>query len=81
MITEVSQLSLENQWLMNSLKMTSVDIGEDMGHVKEELREEREKVKNLSCWKSQLVEKNNKLQEENKRYLSFFLVNIQRKLI
>ena len=35
---------------------------------KQELREEREKVTNLSLWKSQLSEKNKELREENDRY-------------
>ena len=66
---EMSQLSLENQWLMNNLKMTSVEKVEDVEKATEELRKEKEKVQNLVSWKSQLAEKNSKLQEENKRYL------------
>ena len=63
----MSQLSLENQWLINNLKMTNVEKVEDVEKVKEELRDEKDKVKNLISWKSQLVDKNSTLQEENKR--------------
>jgi len=73
---EMSQLNLENQWLINNVKqgrskvvMVGNDDEEDVEKVKKELREEKEKVMNLTCWKSQLVEKNNKILAENLRLL------------
>ena len=36
--------------------------------LRKDLKEEKEKVKNLSAWKEQVVEKNQKLSTENERY-------------
>jgi len=73
---EMDQLNLENQWLISNVKqgnskvmMLVKDDDEEVEKVKKELREEKEKVMNLTCWKSQLVEKNNKILAENLRLL------------
>ena len=65
----------ENQWLVNNQKKKkSVDSRDarDESQIqfemyKKELKSEKEKVENLSVWKSQLSEKNQKLKEENAR--------------
>ena len=47
---EISQLSVENQWLANSKKKSSgvnekmEDMGREIQEIKRELREEKEKV-------------------------------------
>ena len=47
---EINQLSVENQWLANSKKKSSgvdekmEDMGRELQEVKQELREEKEKV-------------------------------------
>jgi len=73
---EISRLNLENQWLINNQKsqkdtMESTDDvdedDEDMEKMKKELRDEKEKVKNLTSWKSQLAEKNKELKADNER--------------
>jgi len=73
---EMSQLNLENQWLICKMKqgeskavMVRNDDEEDVEKLRKELRQEKEKVINLTCWKSQLVEKNNKIMAENLRLL------------
>jgi len=73
---EISRLNLENQWLINNQKsqkdtMESTDDvdedDEDMEKMKKELIDEKEKVKNLTSWKSQLAEKNKELKADNER--------------
>ena len=63
----------ENQWLVNNQKgKKSVDPRDESQKqfemYKKELKDEKEKVENLSVWKSQLSDKNKELKEENKRY-------------
>ena len=74
---EISRLNLENQWLINNQKSQKDTIkstdevdedDEDIEKMKKELRDEKEKVKNLTSWKSQLAEKNKELKEDNERY-------------
>ena len=43
---------------------------------KKELKGEKEKVANLSVWKSQLSDKNKELKEENERYLHVYYIHI-----
>ena len=71
--TELGQLKTENQWLVNNQKgKKSVDAKDESQKqfemYKKELKDEKEKVENLSVWKSQLSDKNKELKEENKRY-------------
>lgn len=70
---ELGQLKSENQWLVNNQKgKKSVDPRDESQKqfemYKKELKDEKEKVENLSVWKSQLSDKNKELKEENKRY-------------
>ena len=72
---ELGQLKSENQWLVNNQKKKkSVDARDARDEsqmqfemYKKELKGEKEKVENLSVWKSQLSEKNKELKEENMR--------------
>eukprot|EP00092_Neocalanus_flemingeri_P005056 GFUD01005436.1.p1 GENE.GFUD01005436.1~~GFUD01005436.1.p1 ORF type:complete len:507 (+),score=184.69 GFUD01005436.1:185-1705(+) len=70
---EMSQLKVENQWLINNQKDTAgksdkTDVKEEeLESLKKELKEEMEKVKNLTSWKSQLMEKNKELKDDNER--------------
>ena len=70
---ELGQLKSENQWLVNNQKgKKSVDPRDESQKqfemYKKELKDEKEKVENLSVWKSQLSDKNKELKEENERY-------------
>merc|ERR1719483_972855 len=73
--TDIGQLKVENQWLINNQKNSSgntdrIDVKEgELDALKKELKEEKEKVKNLTTWKSQLTEKNKELKEDNHRLL------------
>ena len=72
MSKELGQLKTENQWLVNNQKgKRSVDVQDESQKqfeiYKKELKGEKEKVENLSVWKSQLSDKNKELKEENKR--------------
>ena len=72
MSKELGQLKTENQWLVNNQKgKKSVDVQDESQKqfeiYKKELKGEKEKVENLSVWKSQLSDKNKELKEENKR--------------
>merc|ERR1711981_979664 len=70
---ELGQLQVENQWLVSSQKKTSCIEGKmeersrELQDLRAELHTEKEKVKNLSEWKSQLADKNKEIKEENKR--------------
>ena len=70
---ELDQLKVENQWLINNQKNTAgrtdrIEIKEgEIESLKKELKEEKDKVKNLTSWKSQLMEKNKELKEDNER--------------
>ena len=69
---ELGQLKSENQWLVNNQKKKkSVDARDEsqmqFEMYKKELKGEKEKVENLSVWKSQLSEKNKELKAENAR--------------
>ena len=70
---EIGQLRVENQWLINN-QTNSGGKAERMDEkaievesLMKELREEKEKVKNLTTWKSQLMEKNKELKEDKAR--------------
>ena len=72
MSKELGKLKTENQRLVSNQKskMNTDKVDESQKQFemyKQELRDEREKVKNLSVWKSQLSEKNKELKEENDR--------------
>jgi len=73
--SDIGQLKVENQWLINNQKNSSgntdrIDVKEgELDALKKELKEEKEKVKNLTTWKSQLTEKNKELKEDNHRLL------------
>ena len=76
---ELGQLKTENQWLVNNQKgKKSVDAKDESQKqfemYKKELKDEKEKVENLSVWKSQLSDKNKELKEENKRYRDIDIV-------
>ena len=70
---EIGQLNIENQWLINDQKNKKgkedwMEVNEgELDSVKKELKEEKEKVKDLSSWKYQLVEKNKELTKDNDR--------------
>jgi len=68
LVKDIKQLSVENQWLMNNPKSADINSSSlELEEAKSELKLEREKVKNLMSWKSQLADKNKKLLEENDR--------------
>ena len=70
---EIGQLRVENQWLINNQKNTGGKAERmdekaiEVESLMKELREEKEKVKNLTTWKSQLMEKNKEFKEDNAR--------------
>ena len=66
---EIGQLRVENQWLISTgEKAERIDEKTiEIESLMKELREEKDKVKNLTTWKSQLMEKNKELKEENAR--------------
>lgn len=71
---ELSGLKTEHQWILNNQKSAiqskkSEESGKVCEALHKELKEEKEKVKNLSEWKSQLSDKNKELKQENERYL------------
>merc|ERR1712173_202182 len=72
---ELSDLKTENQWLVNNQKSgspnkKSEDSVKQVEAMRNELKEEKDKVKNLTVWKSQLSEKNKELKEENAKLLN-----------
>ena len=72
MSRELGQLKTENKQLISAQKdKKSLNISDQSKKqfemYKQELKEERERVKNLSIWKSQLSDKNKELKEENDR--------------
>ena len=74
---ELSGLKTEHQWLLNNQKSaTQSKKSEESGKIVEalhnELKEEKEKVKNLAEWKSQLSDKNKELKQENEKYVWYF---------
>ena len=70
---EIGQLKVENQWLINNQKNSTgssnkLDVKEEeFESLANQLKEEKEKVKNLTTWKAQLTEKNKELKEDNHR--------------
>ena len=70
---QIQELKTENKWLSSQSKKSESSPNKKMqdSHDKQldllrnELREERDKVKNLTGWKSQLSDKNRELKEEN----------------
>ena len=67
-------MKTEHQWLLNNQKSaTQSKKSEESGKIVEalhnELKEEKEKVKNLAEWKSQLSDKNKELKQENEKYV------------
>ena len=76
---EIGQLKVENQWLINNQKNSTgssnkLDVKEEeFESLANQLKEEKEKVKNLTTWKAQLTEKNKELKEDNHRYRSMLL--------
>ena len=64
-------MKVENKWLDSSRKISSEkeskmhEMSNEVQDLRRELREEKEKVKKLADWKTQLVEKNKLLKEEN----------------
>ena len=72
-------MKTENQSLVNNQKgRKSVDAKDESQKqfemYKKELKGEKEKVANLSVWKSQLSEKNKELKEENERYVNVLFI-------
>lgn len=74
---EIGQLKVENQWLINNQKSGSqgisnkIEVKEDeLESLTKQLKEEKEKVRNLTTWKAQLSEKNKELKEDNLRLLT-----------
>ena len=70
---EIGQLRVENQWLINNQKNSGGKAERmdekaiEVESLMKELREEKEKVKNLTTCKSQLMEKNKELKEDKAR--------------
>ena len=72
---ELSGLKTEHQWVLNNQKSAnqskkSEESGKIVEALNHELKEEREKVKNLAEWKSQLSDKNKELKQENEKYVN-----------
>ena len=71
---ELSELKTEHQWLLNNQKSSnqakkSEESGKEIVLLEKTLKEEKDKVKNLTEWKSQLSEKNKELKQENEKYV------------
>ena len=71
---ELSELKTEHQWLLNNQKSLnqskkSEESGKEIVLLEKTLKEEKDKVKNLTEWKSQLSEKNKELKQENEKYV------------
>ena len=70
---EIGQLKVENQWLINNQKngtgsSNKLEVKEEeFESLANQLKEEKEKVRNLTTWKAQLTEKNKELKEDNHR--------------
>ena len=65
---ELAEIKNENQWIKKNQKLCSPSKKTDESQLevmRTELKEEKDKVKNLTVWKSQLSEKNKELKEEN----------------
>ena len=65
---ELAEIKNENQWIKKNQKSCSPSKKTDESQLevmRTELKEEKDKVKNLTVWKSQLSEKNKELKEEN----------------
>ena len=65
-------MKTEHQWLLNNQKSAnqskkSDESGKIVEALHNELKEEKEKVKHLVEWKSQLSEKNKDLKQENEK--------------
>jgi len=68
LLNENEQLKLENNFLTTSQKNTSDRmhiLSTELEGIMEELKEEKEKVKNLAAWREQVMEKNETLVMEN----------------
>ena len=76
---ELSGLKTEHQWVLNNQKSANQskkvdESGKAVEALHHELKEEREKVKNLAEWKSQLTDKNKELKQENEKYVTKFVI-------
>lgn len=79
MSKELGKLKTENQRLVSNQKSKMITDKVDESQkqfemYKKELKGEKEKVANLSVWKSQLSEKNKELKEENERYVNVLFI-------
>ena len=83
---ELSDVKTENQWLVNNQKSgspnkKSEDSVKQTEAMRNELKEEKDKVKNLTVWKSQLSEKNKELKEENAKLFVMLLPQYLTKVV
>ena len=65
---ELAEIKNENQWIIKNHKSGSPSKKTEESQLeimRTELKEEKDKVTNLTVWKSQLSEKNKELKEEN----------------
>lgn len=72
---ELSGLKTEHQWVLNNQKASnqskkSDESGKIVEALHNELKQEKEKVKNLAEWKSQLSDKNKELKQENEKLVN-----------
>ena len=61
--------NLKPAYFEDGLMVVEKESGKIVEALHNELKEEKEKVKNLAEWKSQLSDKNKELKQENEKYV------------
>jgi len=73
---EIKQIKVENQWLISNQKANAAkeqkveDSKRELIALRTQLKEEKNKVRDISEWKAQLLETNEKMKAENLRLLA-----------
>merc|ERR1711874_555198 len=73
---EIKQIKVENQWLISNQKTNvakeekAEDLRRELGLLRNQLKEEKNKVRDISEWKTQLMETNQQMKTENIRLLA-----------
>merc|ERR1712128_282762 len=70
---EIKQIKVENQWLISNQKTNAVkeqkaeELKRELGLLRNQLKEEKNKVRDITDWKTQLMETNEQMKVENRR--------------
>jgi len=73
---EIKQIKVENQWLISNQKTNAVkeqkaeELKRELGLLRNQLKEEKNKVRDITEWKAQLMETNEQMKAENRRLLA-----------